>query len=42
MRTRPGSGLQNGARPRPFVIETFQMCGDLTNWLRRYVGGASA
>jgi hypothetical protein len=30
--------LQNCARLRSFVIETFQMCADLTNWLKRYVG----
>jgi hypothetical protein len=30
--------LQNGARLRSVVVETFHMCGDLTNWLRRYVG----
>ena len=29
-------GLQNGARLRAFVIETFEMCADLTDWLRRY------
>ena len=41
MRTRPGSELQNGARLRSFVVGTFQMCGDLTNWLRRYVGAST-
>jgi uncharacterized protein (TIGR02453 family) len=38
IRTRTGSDLQNGSRLRLFVIETFQICADLTNWLKRYVG----
>jgi uncharacterized protein (DUF2461 family) len=38
MRTRPSSDLQNGPRLRAFVIETFQMCTDLIDWLKRYVG----
>ncbi|HKN45411.1 MAG TPA: DUF2461 domain-containing protein [Propionibacteriaceae bacterium] len=38
MRTRGPSELQNGARLRTFVVETFEMCADLTEWLRRYVG----
>jgi hypothetical protein len=38
MRTRPPSELQNGARLRIFVLETFEMCFDLTDWLKRYVG----
>ena len=37
-RTRTGSDLQNGARLRSFVIETFAICADLTDWLKRYVG----
>jgi Conserved hypothetical protein (DUF2461) len=37
-RTRTGSDLQNGARLRSFVIETFAMCADLTDWLKRYAG----
>ena len=39
-RTSTGSDLQNGARLRSFVIETFEMCADLTNWLKRYVGAS--
>jgi uncharacterized protein (TIGR02453 family) len=38
MRTRAASELQNGARLRTFVVETFEMCADLTDWLRQYVG----
>jgi uncharacterized protein (TIGR02453 family) len=38
MRTRAASELQNGARLRSFVVETFEMCADLTDWLKRYVG----
>jgi uncharacterized protein (TIGR02453 family) len=38
MRTRSGSELQNGPRLRTFVVETFQMCADLSDWLKRYVG----
>jgi uncharacterized protein (TIGR02453 family) len=38
-RTRTGADLQNGPRLRSFVIETFHMCADLTNWLTRNVGG---
>jgi uncharacterized protein (DUF2461 family) len=41
MRTRPASELQNGPRLRSFVLETFEMCSDLTDWLGRYVGGTS-
>jgi uncharacterized protein (TIGR02453 family) len=41
MRTRAGSELQNGGRLRAFVIETFEMCADLTDWLKQYVGGTS-
>jgi len=37
-RTRPPSELQNGARLRIFVLETFEMCSGLTDWLKRYVG----
>jgi uncharacterized protein (DUF2461 family) len=40
-RTRAGPDLQNGARLRSFVIETFQMCADLTDWLKRYVGASA-
>ena len=39
--TLPGSELQNGPRLRSFVVETFQMCADLTDWLKRYVGAAA-
>jgi uncharacterized protein (TIGR02453 family) len=39
MRTRASSDLQNGARVRTFVVETFDMCSDLIDWLKRYVGG---
>lgn len=42
MRTRGRSELQNGARLRTFVIETFEMCADLTGWLQRYVGASSS
>jgi len=38
MRTRPGSELQNGTKLRSFVVETFEMSADLTDWLKRYVG----
>jgi uncharacterized protein (TIGR02453 family) len=38
MRTRPGSELQNGTKLRSFVVETFEMCADLTDWLKRFVG----
>jgi uncharacterized protein (TIGR02453 family) len=38
MRTRPGSELQNGTKLRSYVVETFEMCADLTDWLKRYVG----
>jgi uncharacterized protein (TIGR02453 family) len=38
MRTRPGSELQNGTKLRSFVVETFEICADLTDWLKRYVG----
>jgi uncharacterized protein (TIGR02453 family) len=38
MRTRPASELQNGPRLRTFVIETFEICADLTDWLKRNVG----
>jgi len=38
MRTRPGSELQNGTKLRSFVVETFEMCADPTDWLKRYVG----
>jgi uncharacterized protein (TIGR02453 family) len=38
MRTRAGSELQNGPRLRTFVVETFEMCADLIDWLKRYVG----
>ena len=41
MRTRPASELQNGPRLRSFVLETFEMCSDITDWLGRYVGGTS-
>lgn len=41
MRTRPASELQNGPRLRSFVLETFEMCSDLADWLGRYVGGTS-
>ena len=37
-RTRSRSELQNGPRLRTFVLETFEMCSDLTDWLGRYVG----
>ena len=37
-RTRPPSELDNGGRVRRFVVETFEVCADLTDWLRRYVG----
>jgi uncharacterized protein (TIGR02453 family) len=37
-RTRPAAELQNGTRVRTFVVETFDMCADLTDWLKRYVG----
>jgi hypothetical protein len=40
MRTRPSSDLQNGARLRTFVVETFETCADLTDWLRRYVAAS--
>lgn len=40
-RTRSGSELQNGPRLRTFVLETFEMCSDLTDWLGRYVGATS-
>ena len=40
-RTRPAAELQNGPRLRSFVVETFEMCSDLTDWLGRYVGGTS-
>ena len=39
-RTRASSDLQNGARVRTFVVETFDMCSDLIDWLKRYVGGS--
>jgi uncharacterized protein (TIGR02453 family) len=39
-RTRPPSELDNGGRVRRFVVETFEVCADLTDWLRRYVGGS--
>lgn len=39
-RTRAGSELQNGARLRTFVVETFEMCSDLTDWLKKYVGAS--
>jgi uncharacterized protein (TIGR02453 family) len=39
-RTRPPSKLQNGTRVRSFVVETFEMCADLTDWLNRYVGAS--
>ena len=42
MRTRSGSELQNGPRLRSFVVETFEMCSDLTDWLGRYVGATSS
>ena len=38
MRTRASSDLQNGARVRTFVVETFDMCSDLIDWLKRCVG----
>ena len=38
MRTRAVAELQNGARLRTFVVETFEACSDLIDWLRRYVG----
>ena len=38
MRTRASSDLQNGARVRSFVVETFDMCSDLIDWLKRCVG----
>jgi uncharacterized protein (TIGR02453 family) len=41
VRTRPASELQNGQRLRTFVVETFEMCSDLTDWLSKYVGGSS-
>ena len=41
MRTRLASELQNGPRLRSFVLETFEMCSDLADWLGRYVGGTS-
>lgn len=40
MRTRPPSKLQNGPRVRSFVVETFERCADLTDWLNRYVGAS--
>ncbi len=40
MRTRASSDLQNGARVRSFVVETFAMCSDLVDWLKRCVGGS--
>jgi uncharacterized protein (TIGR02453 family) len=40
-RTRPPSDLQNGARVRGFVLETFEMCSDLTDWLGRNAGASS-
>jgi len=40
-RMRSGSELQNGPRLRTFVVETFDMCSDLTDWLGRYVGAIS-
>jgi uncharacterized protein (TIGR02453 family) len=40
MRTRASSDLQNGARVRIFVVETFDMCSDLIDWLKRGVGGS--
>jgi uncharacterized protein (TIGR02453 family) len=40
MRTRASSDLQNGARVRTFVVETFDMCSDLIDWLKRCVGGS--
>jgi uncharacterized protein (TIGR02453 family) len=40
-RTRPGPELQNGSRVRAFVIETFEMCSDLTDWLGRYLRAES-
>jgi uncharacterized protein (TIGR02453 family) len=40
MRTRPPSELQHGSRVRSFVVETFEMCADLTDWLKRYVGAS--
>jgi len=42
MRTRGPSELQNGARLRTFVVETFEMCADLTDWLKQYVGGTAS
>ena len=41
-RTRVASELQNGVRLRAFVVETFQMCTDLTDWLRRHVGASTS
>jgi uncharacterized protein (TIGR02453 family) len=40
-RTRSESELQNGPRLRTFVLETFEMCSDLTDWLGWYVGARS-
>jgi len=40
MRTRPPSELQNGTRIRTFVVDTFEICADLTDWLGRYVGAS--
>jgi uncharacterized protein (TIGR02453 family) len=42
MRTRPAAELENGTRLRTFVVETFEMCSDLIDWLKRYVGGSSS
>jgi uncharacterized protein (TIGR02453 family) len=39
-RTRPASELHNGVRLRSFVIGTFEMCADLTDWLKRCVGAS--
>jgi hypothetical protein len=41
MRTRGPSELRNGARLRTFVVETFEMCADLTDWLKQYVAASS-
>jgi uncharacterized protein (TIGR02453 family) len=41
MRTRGPSELRNGARLRTFVVETFEMCADLTDWLKQYAAATS-
>jgi uncharacterized protein (TIGR02453 family) len=41
MRTRGPSELRNGTLLRSFVVETLEICADLTAWLRQYVGASS-